>query len=225
MLPQAAPTFFRQLSSHNFPVSLFTPARAQKPAIPPLFPDIRSNKPACAAPAAVPPLPWNPPRRFAIRTSSSAQNCCEQNSPASSSYSSTGILSVFIIHSDMWSVFCPLYSPARIAYNPQWIKSPYLASLYHCCPVSGILSIFFIASPFIRPPADCPYIFKILPGRRAVNPVSGNLRYDSSLSGFPFCKSSACISARRFRGVPPHLQVRPRPRLDGSLQHAAGMRA
>ena len=34
-----------------------------------------------------------------------------------------------------------------------------------------------------------------------------------------------CISARRFRGVPPHLQVRPRPRLDGNLPHAAGMRA
>src|SRR6266496_3280054 len=71
------------------------------------------------------------PASCAICTHSSALNFTGLNCFASCSYSFTGILARFMIHSPMPAMGFPFHSPAGIAYRPQWMKRPNLASRNH----------------------------------------------------------------------------------------------
>src|SRR4051794_28730201 len=71
------------------------------------------------------------PASCAICTHSSALNFTGLNCLASCSYSETGILARFIIHSPRPAIFSPFHSPAGTAYRPQWMKRPNLASRNH----------------------------------------------------------------------------------------------
>src|SRR4051812_22942809 len=81
------------------------------------------------------------PASCAIFTHSSALNLVGLNWPASCSYSFTGIFERFMIHSPKPVLRSPFHSPAGMAYRPQWMKRPYLASRNHCifssCDLGG----------------------------------------------------------------------------------------
>ena len=68
------------------------------------------------------------PASCASLTHSSASNFTGLNCFASASYSRTGILARFMIHSPMPGTGFPFHSPAGIAYRPQWMNRPNFAS-------------------------------------------------------------------------------------------------
>src|SRR6266508_1097496 len=71
------------------------------------------------------------PASFASFTHSSALNFTGLKRDASCSYSLTGTRERSITHSPSPGERLPFHSPAGIAYNPQWMKRPYLASRNH----------------------------------------------------------------------------------------------
>ncbi len=68
------------------------------------------------------------PASCAICTQASGSNFTGFHCFASCSYSATGIRARFMIHSPMPGTYRPFHSPAGMAYRPQWMKRPNLAS-------------------------------------------------------------------------------------------------